>query len=166
MKKWVFLLFLPLALVASPSDQYELSIPLIERPLSEAHARSRAVSMAELSQLQRKGVSAVAVSDYVYGNYRGDFSSPSHADLNPRRVFIIQWEHFPFQFVFSHEASYCPWFEFQSGSGVSFQFFEGNLGWAELMNQWGSAGLTCCKSQCESRAACSRGFGSLFHATL
>jgi hypothetical protein len=137
MKKWVFLLFLPLAFVASPSDQYELNMPLIERPLSEAHAKSRAVSMAELSQLQRKGVSAVEVSDYVYGNYRGGFPSPPHADLNPRRAFIIQWEHFPYQFVFSHEASYCPWFEFPSGSGVSFQFFEGNLGWAELMNQWG-----------------------------
>jgi hypothetical protein len=39
--------------------------------------------------------------------------------------------------VFSHEGSYCPWFELADGSGVCFQFFEGNDGWAELFNQFG-----------------------------
>jgi hypothetical protein len=137
MRKWVFWLFLPLVLAARPSVQYELNTPMIKRPISKAHAKPRPVSMAELLHLRKEGVSAVEVSDYVYGNYRGGFPSPPHADLNPRRAFIVQWEHFPYRFVFSHEASYCPWLEFPSGSGVSFQFFEGNLGWAELMNQWG-----------------------------
>jgi hypothetical protein len=39
--------------------------------------------------------------------------------------------------VFSHEGSYCPWFEFPSGSAQCFQFFEGNDGWAELFNNFG-----------------------------
>ena len=78
------------------------------------------------------------VSDYVFGNYRGKFVSPPSADLNPKKAFIIFWKDFPFRFVFSHEASYCPWFEFPAArAGVSYQFFEGNLGWAELFNQWG-----------------------------
>ncbi|MFN8006690.1 MAG: hypothetical protein U0V70_06670 [Terriglobia bacterium] len=39
--------------------------------------------------------------------------------------------------VFAHEGSYCPWFEFPSGAGFCYQFFEGNEGWAELFNDWG-----------------------------
>lgn len=38
--------------------------------------------------------------------------------------------------MFSHEASYCPWFELPSGAGMAYQFFEGNEGWAELLNDW------------------------------
>ena len=82
-------------------------------------------------------MAVVEVSDYVFGNYRGKFVSPPSADGNPKKAFIIFWKDFPFRFVFSHEASYCPWFELPGGAGVSYQFFEGNLGWAELFNQWG-----------------------------
>ncbi|MFN8007385.1 MAG: hypothetical protein U0V70_10245 [Terriglobia bacterium] len=138
MKTWVLLLVLMLGAWAGRTmAQYQLNPARIEQPLTQAHAKSRALRMDELKRLPRKGVSAFEVSDYVYGNYQGDFRNPPHADLNPRRAFIIQWESLPYRFVFSHEASYCPWFEFPSGAGVSFQFFEGNLGWAELMNVWG-----------------------------
>ena len=93
--------------------------------------------MAELAKCKTDDVAVVEVSDYVFGNYRGKFVSPPSADLNPKKAFIIVWKDFPFRFVFSHEASYCPWFELPGGAGVSYQFFEGNLGWAELFNQWG-----------------------------
>lgn len=79
----------------------------------------------------------VEVSDYVFGSYKGDFASPPHADLNAKKAFVIQWKRFPYRFIFAHEGSYCPWFEFPSGAGVCFQFFEGNDGWAELFNNWG-----------------------------
>jgi hypothetical protein len=85
----------------------------------------------------RAQVVAREVDDYVYGNYAGDFPSPPHADGSPRRAVIISWEELPFRFVFSHEASYCPWFELPSGAAVCYQFFEGNDGWAELFNQHG-----------------------------
>src|SRR5436190_19948191 len=83
------------------------------------------------------GVSVVEISDYVSGGYAGDWTSPPHADGNPRRAVVISWKDFPFRFVFSHEATYCPWIEFPSGAGLSFQFFEGNDGWAELFNDFG-----------------------------
>src|SRR5215207_6801449 len=95
------------------------------------------VTMSELDGLKTEGVSVREVSDYVYGNYRGDFKSPPHADLNPKKAFVIFWRDFSYRFVFSHEASYCPWFELPSGAAVSFQFFEGNKGWAELFNDPG-----------------------------
>jgi hypothetical protein len=85
----------------------------------------------------RAGVSVREVNDYVFGNYRGEFASPPSADGNPKRAVIVQWEGKPFRFVFSHEGSYCPWFELADGSGVCFQFLEGNDGWAELFNQFG-----------------------------
>jgi hypothetical protein len=93
--------------------------------------------MAELTRLKTEGVSVAEVSDYVFGNYKGDFPNPPHADGNPRKALIIFWKDFPYRFVFSHEASYCPWFELPTGAGFSYQFFEGNDGWAELLNQWG-----------------------------
>ena len=105
--------------------------------ISSAFAKPRPVSMAELSRIKSPGVSVVEVSDYVYGNYRGDFPAPPHADGNPKKAFIVFWKEFPFRFVFWHEASYCPWFELPSGAALSYQFFEGNLGWAELFNNWG-----------------------------
>ncbi|MEP6662913.1 MAG: hypothetical protein ABJC04_04520, partial [Verrucomicrobiota bacterium] len=89
---------------------------------------------------EKKNSSAVSVAEvtnYVFGNYAGDFPCPPHADGNPKRAVIISWNKFPFRFVFSHEASYCPWFEFPSGAGQSFQFFEGNDGWGEIFNQFG-----------------------------
>ena len=93
--------------------------------------------MAELARIKTAGVSVHEVSDYVFGNYQGDFTSPPHSDLNPKKAFIIQWENLPYRFVFCHEGSYCPWFELSTGAGVCFQFFEGNDGWAELFNNWG-----------------------------
>jgi len=92
---------------------------------------------ADLKKLATNDVSVLEVSDYVFGGYKGDFPSPPHADGNPKRAFIIQWKNFPFRFVFAHEGSYCPWFEFPSGAGLCFQFFEGNDGWAELFNNFG-----------------------------
>jgi hypothetical protein len=95
------------------------------------------VSMSELKRLKTAGVSVVEVSDYVYGNYQGDFKSPPHADINPKKAFVIYWRDRLERFVFSHEASYCPWFELPSGVALSYQFFEGNEGWAELFNEHG-----------------------------
>ena len=95
------------------------------------------VTMSELKRMRSAGVSVAEVSDYVFGNYAGDFPSPPHADLNPKKAFIIFWKDFDYRFVFSHEASYCPWFELPSGAAVSYQFFEGNQGWAELFNNPG-----------------------------
>ncbi len=95
------------------------------------------ITMAELAKLKTTGVSVREVSDYVFGGYKGDFPSPPHADLNPKKAFVVFWKDFPFRFVFAHEGSYCPWFEFPSGSGQCFQFFEGNDGWAELFNNFG-----------------------------
>ncbi|MHB0957894.1 MAG: hypothetical protein ACYC0X_19280 [Pirellulaceae bacterium] len=95
------------------------------------------ITLAELGQLGCQGVSVHEVSDYVFGGYQGDFPSPPHADLNPKKAFVIVWKDFPYRFVFAHEASYCPWFELPSGGAVCYQFFEGNLGWAELFNNWG-----------------------------
>lgn len=102
-----------------------------------ALAKSEVVTMAGLSRLKTEGVGVAEVSDYVFGNYQGEFPSPPHADLNPKKAFIIFWKDFPFRFVFAHEGSYCPWFELPSGAAVCYQFLEGNLGWAELFNNWG-----------------------------
>ena len=78
------------------------------------------------------------VQDYVFGNYKGDFPSPPHADLNPKHAFIVEWRDRTYRLVFAHEGSYCPWIEFpKSGIACCFQFFEGNDGWAELFNNFG-----------------------------
>jgi hypothetical protein len=108
-----------------------------ELPLPTELARPVPVTMAELARRKTEGVSVVEVSDYVFGDYRGTLPSPPCADLNPRKAFVICWQDFAFRFVFSHEGSYCPWFELPGGAGVCCQFFEGNDGWAELFNQWG-----------------------------
>ncbi|MBV8855413.1 MAG: hypothetical protein JOZ02_00495 [Acidobacteria bacterium] len=99
--------------------------------------RPRAVTMSRLKEMKTAGVSAVEVSDYVFGNYQGDFDSPPHADGNPRKAYVIYWRDFPYRFVFSHEASYCPWFELPSGAALSYQMWEGNDGWGELFNEHG-----------------------------
>jgi hypothetical protein len=93
--------------------------------------------MAELAKRAPPGVSVHEVSDYTFGGYHGPLKSPPSADGNPRKALIVTWHGRPQRFVFSHEASYCPWFEFPSGAGVCFQFFEGNDGWAELFNEHG-----------------------------
>src|SRR3990172_4013615 len=93
--------------------------PIIEKPAP--------ITMAELAKMKIEGVRAVEVSDYVYGNYKGDFPSPPHADLNPKKAIIIVWEGKPNKFVFWHEASYSPYFELPSGAGPNFQFWESNF---------------------------------------
>ena len=93
--------------------------------------------MARLKTMRTSGVAVAEVSDYVYGGYAGALPSPPHADVNPRKAFVIYWKDFDYRFIFSHEASYCPWFELPSGAALSYQFFEGNEGWAELFNEYG-----------------------------
>src|SRR5262245_12076153 len=92
---------------------------------------------ASAQATQPASVTVREVKDYVFGAYRGAFPSPPSADGNPRKAYIVTWRDRPYRFVFSHEGSYCPWFELADGSGVCFQFFEGNEGWAELFNQFG-----------------------------
>jgi len=83
-------------------------------------------------------VTVKEVNDYSPGKYPGSLKpSPPHADLNPHRAVVIDWPALSQKFVFSHEASYCPYIELPSGAGMSNQFFEGNLGEAELMNNLG-----------------------------
>jgi len=108
-----------------------------EKELPPRLLKPRAVTLAEVDWKRTQAVSVVEVSDYVFGGYQGEFPSPPHADLNPKKAFIVFWKDFPFRFVFCHEGSYCPWFEFPSGAGVCYQFFEGNEGWAELFNDQG-----------------------------
>lgn len=105
--------------------------------VSPALAKRPAVTLAELAKMKSSGVSVAEVSDYVFGNYRGDLASPPHADGNPKKAFVVYWKDFSYRFVFAHEGSYCPWFDFPSGAGFCYQFFEGNEGWAELFNDWG-----------------------------
>src|SRR5919112_367993 len=99
--------------------------------------RPAPVTMAELKNLKTSGVSVAEVSDYVFGDYRGEFKSPPHADGNPKKAFVIYWRDFPYRFVFPHEASYCPWFELPTGVALSYQMWEGNDGWGELFNEQG-----------------------------
>jgi hypothetical protein len=94
------------------------------------------ITMVELAKMKIEGVRAVEVGDYVYGNYKGDFPSPPHADLNPKKAILIVWEGKLEKFVFWHEASYSPFFELPSGAGPDFQFWESNFG-GELFNQYG-----------------------------
>ncbi len=108
-----------------------------ELPFPSELTRPAPITMAELATRKAEGVSVVEVSDYIFGNYQGKLPSPPHADLNPKKAFVVSWKDFSFRFVFSHEGSYCPWFELPDGAGVSYQFFEGNEGWAELFNEWG-----------------------------
>jgi hypothetical protein len=102
--------------------------PIFEKPTP--------ITMAELTKMKIEGVRVVEVSDYVFGNYKGDFTSPPHADLNPKKAIIIVWEGKTHKFVFSHEASYCPFILLPSGAGPCFQFWEANYG-HELFNQYG-----------------------------
>ena len=97
------------------------------------------VLLASVKPVSAAGaVDAREVEDDVFGGYAGTFSSPPDADANTKHAGIISWKDFPGRrFVFSHEGSYCPWLELPDGSGVCFQFFEGNDGWAELFNQFG-----------------------------
>jgi hypothetical protein len=101
--------------------------PICEKPAP--------ITMMELSKRKIEGVSAVEVNDYSPCGFKGDLTpSPPHADVNPKKAVMIVWEKGNHRFVFSHEASYCPWLELPNGAGMCNQFFEGNLGWAELLN--------------------------------
>ena len=78
------------------------------------------------------------MSDYAPGHYTGALTpSPPHADMNAKKAVVVFWKDHPQRFVFSHEASYCPYLELPNGAGMCNQFFEGNLGEAELMNNMG-----------------------------
>jgi hypothetical protein len=100
--------------------------------------RPAPVTMAELAQRPTQAVSVVEVRDYAPGHYTGTLSpSPPHADLEPRKAVVVSWKDHAQRFVFSHEASYCPILEWPSGAGMCNQFFEGNLGEAELFNDMG-----------------------------
>jgi hypothetical protein len=90
-----------------------------------------------LQNISHAAVRVRAAQEYTFGGYAGEFPSPPHADGNPKRAVIIEWTDRPYRLIFSHEASYCPWIEFPSGAAVSFQFWEGNDGWAELFNDHG-----------------------------
>ena len=115
--------------LGSEGASQQVSKPVLVKP--------QPTTLAELAKKKATGVSVAEVTDYVFGGYKGDFPSPPHADNNPKRAFVVTWEHFPFRFVFAHEGSYCPWFELPSGAGFCYQFFEGNEGWAELFNDHG-----------------------------
>jgi hypothetical protein len=96
------------------------------------------VTMARLVQRTTQGVSAVELNDYAPGHYTGPMTpSPPHADMNARKAVVVFWKDHPQRFVFSHEASYCPLLELTSGAAMCNQFFEGNLGNAELFNDPG-----------------------------
>ncbi len=104
--------------------------PVFEKPAP--------LSMAELAKRTTEGVSAIEVNDYAPGHYTGALTpSPPHADMNAKKAVVVFWKDHPQRFVFSHEASYCPLLELPSGAGMCNQFFEGNMGEAELFNSMG-----------------------------
>ncbi len=113
-----------------PAKAEEGPDPIFEKP--------EPVTMAELAKRTTPGVSALEVSDYAPGHYRGALTpSPPHADGNAKKAVVVFWKDHPQRFVFSHEASYCPILELPNGAAMCDQFFEGNLGEAELMNNLG-----------------------------
>jgi len=78
------------------------------------------------------------VNDYAPGHYKGPLTpSPPHADINAKKAVVVFWKDRAERFIFSHEASYCPVLELPSGAAMCNQFFEGNLGDAELFNNMG-----------------------------
>ncbi|HYP52523.1 MAG TPA: hypothetical protein VEQ42_03225, partial [Pyrinomonadaceae bacterium] len=124
--------------IAATVFVFGAALGVVAQGVSDApFRRASPVTMAGLKNMKTAGVSVVEVSDYVYGDYRGGFESPPHADINPKKAFVIRWRDLPQRFVFSHEASYVPWFELPSGVALSYQMFEGNEGWAELFNEHG-----------------------------
>ncbi len=96
------------------------------------------VTLNAIAKRTTRGVSAVEVNDYAPGHYKGAMlPSPPHADMNARKAVVVFWKNHTHRFVFSHEASYCPFLELTSGAAMCNQFFEGNLGDAELFNDPG-----------------------------
>ena len=104
--------------------------PIFEKPVAK--------TVADLVKVSTRGVSAIEVNDFAPGHYKGDLKPGApHADLNPKKAVVVIWKSNLCRFVFSHEASYCPYIELPDGSGMGNQFFEGNLGDAELFNNMG-----------------------------
>jgi len=96
------------------------------------------ISMTKLVEMPTAGVAAVEVDDYAPGHYTGPLSpSPPHADGNPKKAVVVYWKDAGYRFIFGHEASYCPILELPSGAAMCNQFYEGNLGDAELFNNLG-----------------------------
>ncbi|MCX6360906.1 MAG: hypothetical protein NT029_13930 [Armatimonadetes bacterium] len=96
------------------------------------------VPLARAAARVNSPVVAVEVDDFAPGRYEGPMApSPPHADMNARRAVAVLWRDRPERFIFSHEASYCPLLELPSGAAMCNQFFEGNLGDAELFNDPG-----------------------------
>ncbi|MHB8863322.1 MAG: hypothetical protein ACYC6N_13015 [Pirellulaceae bacterium] len=109
-----------------------------QEDVAPAIAKPQPLSMAELRGKMTARVSAVEVTDYAPGHYTGPLTpSPPHADLNARKAIVVLWKDHSHRFIFSHEASYCPLMELPSGAAMCNQFFEGNLGDAELFNNLG-----------------------------
>jgi len=103
-----------------------------------AFERPAPVTLAEAAARKTRGVCAIEVSDYVPGHYPGPLApSPPHADMNPGKAVVVFWKNHPQRLIFSHEASYCPLLELPNGAAMCNQFFEGNLGEAELFNNMG-----------------------------
>jgi hypothetical protein len=97
-----------------------------------------ALFLSAVAAVASGGVSAVEVNDYAPGHYKGPMTpSPPHADGNPKKAVVVSWKGRSERLVFSHEASYCPVLELPSGAAMCNQFFEGNLGEAELFNNMG-----------------------------
>ncbi len=104
--------------------------PVFEKPAP--------ISMAELAKRTTAGVTALEVNDYAPGHYTGALTpSPPHADMNAKKAVVVFWKDHPQRFIFGHEASYCPFLELPNGAAMCNQFFEGNLGEAELFNNMG-----------------------------
>lgn len=78
-------------------------------------------------------VSVTEVSDYSIPSYTGSL----YADSNPKKAVIVSWPDRESRFVFWHEASYVPYWEYPNGLGANYQFFEGADGSGELFNQFG-----------------------------
>jgi len=96
------------------------------------------ITLAELATRKTTGVSAVEVNDYAPGHYAGALTpSPPHADMNAGKAVVVFWKNHSQRLIFSHEASYCPLLELPNGAAMCNQFFEGNLGEAELFNNMG-----------------------------
>jgi hypothetical protein len=104
--------------------------PMFEKPAP--------ITMAQIAAQKSRGVSAIEVNDYAPGHYRGALApSPPHADMNAGKAVVVFWKDQPQRLIFSHEASYCPLLELPNGAAMCNQFFEGNLGDAELFNNLG-----------------------------
>jgi hypothetical protein len=102
------------------------------------HEKPAPITLAELAKRTTSGVSALEVNDYAPGHYTGSLKpSPPHADGNPKKSVVIFLKDHSHRFIFCHEASYCPFLELPNGAAMCNQFFEGNLGNAELFNNPG-----------------------------